>query len=98
MLPGNENQITAAMIGSQKAGNQEKVSCFLRPKVREILHRTKKIQKIFQNIAKFSFFPVVGYRGENAGQFGVFCNRMYIIAKRNSNKRYKTLPVCVFRA
>ena len=31
MLPGNDNRITAAILGSQKAGNQEKVSCFFAP-------------------------------------------------------------------
>ena len=31
MLPGNDNRITAALFGSQKAGNQEKVSCFFVP-------------------------------------------------------------------
>ena len=31
MLPGNNNRITAAILGSQKAGNQEKVSCFFAP-------------------------------------------------------------------
>jgi len=31
LLLGNENQIIAAMIGSLKAGNQEKVSCFFAP-------------------------------------------------------------------
>ena len=31
MLPGNENRITATILGSQKAGNQEKVSCFFAP-------------------------------------------------------------------
>lgn len=31
MLPGNKNRITAALFGSQKAGNQEKVSCFFVP-------------------------------------------------------------------
>jgi len=28
LLPGNDNQITAAINGNAKTGNQEKVSCF----------------------------------------------------------------------
>ena len=62
MLPGNENRITAALFGSQKAGNQEKVSCFFVPVF---------VKCCYENTKRFSgelchiFLPV---RSDNDGK------------------------------
>ena len=48
---GDDNRITAAHQRQPKTGNQEKVSCFLRPKPSRILHRNKIIQILLENIA-----------------------------------------------
>ena len=42
MFPGNNNRITAAILGSQKAGNQEKVSCFLGPFLANAVMKARK--------------------------------------------------------